>query len=133
MRISQRVAQRLRPRRARRPPVVEDEQPIVAREDVAGTIRHAFTEYQGVAEQRRQLGFDVGEANANLIAALTSAGFTEAEARRADVVGGRRRAVRDEDAADLCLREPWAAQGSDGKVAFVVRSLRGELIACGQR
>jgi len=55
--------------------------PVGALEDVADTIRHAFTEYQGVAEQRRQLGFDVGEANAGLIAA----GFTEAEARRADV------------------------------------------------
>lgn len=69
----------------RRPPVLDDEQPIAALEDVADTIRHAFTEYQGVAEQRRQLGFDVGEANAGLIAAMTSAGFTEAEARRADV------------------------------------------------
>lgn len=69
----------------RRPPVLEDELPVGALEDVADTIRHAFTEYQGVAEQRRELGFDVGEANAGLIAALTAAGFTEAEARRADV------------------------------------------------
>lgn len=53
--------------------------------EVADTIRRAFAEYQSVAERRRQLGADVGEAVARLIDAMQEAGFSEEQARRADV------------------------------------------------
>jgi hypothetical protein len=54
-------------------------------DEVADTIRRAFAEYQSVAEQRRQLGADVGEAVTRLIDAMQEAGFSEDQARHADV------------------------------------------------
>jgi len=47
-----------------------------------------FIRYRCAAEKRRQLRFDVGEANARLIAAMTAGGFTEEQARQADVRAG---------------------------------------------
>jgi hypothetical protein len=49
------------------------------------TIHRAFADYQTVAEQRRTLGADVGEAAARLIDAMHQDGYTEQQARQADV------------------------------------------------
>jgi hypothetical protein len=69
----------------RKPPVLEHDSPVSALEQVADSIRRAFIDYQNVAESRRQLGFEVGDANARLIAAMTAAGFSEQQARQANV------------------------------------------------
>jgi hypothetical protein len=69
----------------RRPPVLAGEDPLVALGEVADTIRRAFYAYQNAAEQRRQVAADVGEATVRLVDALTVAGFSEMQARRADV------------------------------------------------
>jgi hypothetical protein len=53
--------------------------------DLAVTIRAAFVDYQRAAEVRRGLGADVGEAVVRLVDAMTAAGFSEDQARRADV------------------------------------------------
>jgi hypothetical protein len=52
---------------------------------LADTIHRAFADYQAVAERRRQLGADVGEAAVRLIDAMQQDGFTEQQARQADV------------------------------------------------
>jgi hypothetical protein len=52
---------------------------------VVGEVHRAFAEYQSVAEQRRELGADVGEATARLIDAMHEAGFSEEQTRHADV------------------------------------------------
>jgi hypothetical protein len=60
-----------------------------ANEQVAGgladTIHRAFADYQTVAEQRRRLGADVGEAVVRLIDAMHQDGYSEQQARQADV------------------------------------------------
>jgi hypothetical protein len=53
--------------------------------DLADTVRRAFMDYQHAAEDRRALGADVGEAVMRLVDAMTAAGFTEEQARNADV------------------------------------------------
>jgi hypothetical protein len=53
--------------------------------ELADTIRGAFTDYQEVAEHRRLRGADVGEAVVRLIDAMTAAGYSEHQARNADV------------------------------------------------
>jgi hypothetical protein len=55
------------------------------RRDLADAIRAAFVEYQHAAEDRRRLGADVGEAAVRLVDALGALGYSEAQARRADV------------------------------------------------
>jgi acyl-homoserine lactone acylase PvdQ len=53
---------------------------------VAGaTIRRAFWDYQQAGEQRRQLAVDVGELSQQLTDLLRAVGFSEHDARRADV------------------------------------------------
>ncbi len=56
---------------------------------VADTIAHAihsaFAEYQSVAERRRALGADVGEAAVRLIDAMQETGYSAEQARNADV------------------------------------------------
>ena len=52
---------------------------------LADTIHRAFTDYQTIAEHRRQLGADVGEAAIRLIDAMHQDGYTEQQARQADV------------------------------------------------
>jgi hypothetical protein len=69
----------------KKPPVLAAESPISALEEVAQAIRSAFYTYQRSWEQRRQLAFDVGEASAQLAQVLTAAGFSEKDARAADV------------------------------------------------
>jgi hypothetical protein len=52
---------------------------------IADAICRAFADYQAVAERRRQLGADVGEAAVRLIDAMQADGFSERQARQADV------------------------------------------------
>jgi hypothetical protein len=52
---------------------------------IADTIHSAFADYQAAAERRRQLGADVGEAAVRLIDAMQADGFSERQARQADV------------------------------------------------
>jgi hypothetical protein len=74
----------------RRPPVLEGEEPVAALGEVSDTIRRALYAYQDAAEQRCQVAVDVGEATVRLVDALAAAGFSESQARHADV-----RALRD--------------------------------------
>ena len=53
--------------------------------DIRWRIHHAFCAYQDTAEQRRQLAVDVGEIAQQLTDALTQAGWTAQQARRANV------------------------------------------------
>ncbi len=57
--------------------------------DLSNAIRAAFDEYQQAAEARRQLGADVGEAAVRLEDALRPLGYSEAQARGADVLALR--------------------------------------------
>ena len=56
-----------------------------ALQDVHWTVHKAFIDYQNAAEERRQLAADVGELIREFLDALTEAGWTEAQARNADV------------------------------------------------
>jgi hypothetical protein len=57
----------------------------LAGREIADAIHHAFTDYQTVAEHRRRVGADVGETTALLMDAMRQSGFTEDQARQADV------------------------------------------------
>jgi hypothetical protein len=48
-------------------------------------VRQAFVEYSNTAEQRRQVAAQVGEATVRLVDAMRAAGYSEAQARNADV------------------------------------------------
>jgi hypothetical protein len=74
----------------RRPSVLEAESPVAALGEVADAIRRAMGAYQDAAEQRRQVAADIGEATVRLVDALIASGFSDTQARRADV-----RALRD--------------------------------------
>jgi hypothetical protein len=69
----------------RRPPVLDAESPATALGEVANTIRRAMAAYQDAAEQRRQVAADIGEATVRLVDALGAAGFSNMQARQADV------------------------------------------------
>lgn len=49
------------------------------------SIHRGFCEYQSACEERRQLAVDVGEITAKFIGALCGAGFSEEDARAANV------------------------------------------------
>jgi len=49
------------------------------------TIHRAFCEYQRISEDRRHLAADIGELTASFVAELVAAGWTEDDARNADV------------------------------------------------
>ena len=68
------------------PRVLEDPHPREALERVGRRIREAFYEYQCVADERRVLGVDVGEATAVLVDALVAAGWSEQQVRDAGVL-----------------------------------------------
>jgi len=53
--------------------------------DPADTVRRAFVDYRQAAEERRGLGADVGEAVVRLVDAMTAVGYSEQQARNADV------------------------------------------------
>ncbi len=52
---------------------------------LADTIGLAFAAYRYAAEDRRRLGADVGEAVVRLVDAMTAVGYSEQQAREADV------------------------------------------------
>lgn len=54
-------------------------------QEIHWTIHRAFVDYQSVAEDRRQLAVNVGELGQQLTATLTAAGWTETQARNANV------------------------------------------------
>lgn len=49
------------------------------------SIHRGFCEYRSACEERRQLAVDVGEITARFVEALCGAGFSEDEARKANV------------------------------------------------
>jgi hypothetical protein len=64
---------------------LEGEDPVAALGEVADTIRRAHFAYQSATEQRRQIAADIGEATVGFVDALAVAGFSEMQARGADV------------------------------------------------
>lgn len=69
----------------RGPAVLEGGSPATAMEEVADAIRRAFSDYQHAAEERRILAADIGEAIVPLVDVLIGAGFSDGQARRADM------------------------------------------------
>jgi hypothetical protein len=58
---------------------------VPARGVVSEDVREAFVEYSTTAERRREVAAQVGEATARLVDAMGAAGYSEAQARNADV------------------------------------------------
>ena len=56
-----------------------------ASQETHWAIRSAFYSYQYACEERRRLAFEVGELSVQLTAELVAAGWSEADARDADV------------------------------------------------
>jgi hypothetical protein len=56
-----------------------------ALQEIHWTVHRAFCEYQSACEERRQLAADVGETIRQFLDALISAGWTEDQARNANV------------------------------------------------
>ena len=54
-------------------------------QQIHGSIHRGFCDYRSACEERRQLAVDVGEVTARFIEALCGAGFSEDEARAANV------------------------------------------------
>lgn len=54
-------------------------------QEVHWTIHRAFSEYQQLSEDRRHLAAEIGELIAGLVAELIAAGWSEQDAREADV------------------------------------------------
>jgi len=54
-------------------------------QEVHWTIHRAFSEHQCVSEDRRHLAAEIGELIAAFVAELVAAGWTEEQARDADV------------------------------------------------
>jgi hypothetical protein len=65
--------------------VLGDPDPFAAVQQVHWSIRKAFVDYQSAAEQRRQLAAEVGETIRRFVEALMAAGWTEDQARNANV------------------------------------------------
>jgi hypothetical protein len=59
--------------------------PLAAVEHVRWSIHSAFADYQTAAESRRQLAADTGEMICQLVDTLVATGWTEEQARNADV------------------------------------------------
>jgi hypothetical protein len=55
------------------------------RGQVSAEVRQAFAEYQTAAEKRREISAQVGEATVRLVDVMRAAGYSEAQARNADV------------------------------------------------
>jgi len=66
-------------------PVAVQAASLTGLETVADGIRGALGEYQSAAEQRRLVAGDIGEATVRLVGAMAVDGFTEVQARGADV------------------------------------------------
>jgi hypothetical protein len=74
-----------------------------ARGQVSADVRQAFVEYRAAAEKRRQVAGQVGEATARLVDVMRAAGFSETQARSADV-WALRRGVYRQGGAERCSR-----------------------------
>lgn len=59
--------------------------PLRAAQEAHWAIHRAFLDYQAAAEDRRHLAVDVGELVRAFVDALTAAGWSEEDARNADV------------------------------------------------
>jgi hypothetical protein len=53
--------------------------------EIHSAVHRAFVDYQFASEERRQLAIEAGELGRRLVDALTTAGWTEPEARSANV------------------------------------------------
>jgi hypothetical protein len=58
---------------------------LQASQEMHWAIRRAFYRYQYACEERRRLAFEVGELSVQLTGELVAAGWSEADARDADV------------------------------------------------
>jgi hypothetical protein len=65
--------------------VLDASDPLAAVQRVHWTIHAAFIAYQAAAEERRQLAAATGELIRQLVDALVAAGWSEQQARQADV------------------------------------------------
>jgi hypothetical protein len=65
-----------------------------ALQQIHWSIHRGFCEYQSACEERRQLAVDVGEMTAKFIEVLCGAGFSEDDARAANVHELARPAIR---------------------------------------
>ena len=59
--------------------------PLAAIQQVHWTVHKAFVDYQSAAEERRQLAADVGELIREFVQELVAAGWSEEQARDANV------------------------------------------------
>lgn len=59
--------------------------PLAAVQQVHWTVHVAFLSYQAAAEERRQLAADIGEVIRQFVDALVAAGWSEQQARNANV------------------------------------------------
>jgi nitrogen fixation/metabolism regulation signal transduction histidine kinase len=57
----------------------------LALDEVRADVQQAFLQYAFAADKRRELAADIGEATGDLIAGIQAAGFSEPQARNADV------------------------------------------------
>jgi hypothetical protein len=88
--------------------VLSSKDPLGAIQDAHWHIHQAHHDYQSAAEERRHLAADVGEATARMVDALVAAGWTEQQARNANVDELAREPAANHDAPvgeDLVLRE----------------------------
>jgi hypothetical protein len=54
-------------------------------QEIHWAVHHAFVDYQSASEERRQLAVDAGELGHRLVDALIAAGWTDTQARNANV------------------------------------------------
>ena len=67
-------------------PTCDGSGPVLAGlREIHWQVHRAFCEYQSACEERRQLAVEVGELAVQLTDALCAAGFSQQDARRADV------------------------------------------------
>jgi hypothetical protein len=64
---------------------LDSAEPLVAVQQVHSTVRSAFLTYQAVAEERHQLAMDVGEVTRQFVDTLVATGWSEDQARDANV------------------------------------------------
>jgi hypothetical protein len=58
---------------------------LQAVQEIHWTIHRAFSEYQRIGEDRRHLAAEIGELIAEMVVELVAAGWSEEQARTADV------------------------------------------------
>jgi hypothetical protein len=64
---------------------LEAADPLAAVQQIHWQIHHAQVDYQAASEERRQLAAAVGELTRELVDVLTAVGWTEDQARKANV------------------------------------------------